>query len=163
MSRPSAVTIGQAAGSRFGVVLVDAAEMADGAARLRCSVVGRGLVVSFGADDWEHGTRPVIDRACAEQAWATLTGMTEPASSGAEAIGILRHSHEISLGMDFTAKVAALGELHGLDAQLHPAREVLAFELEQAVGSELGHVLGRDVDAVVAEPRSRFDRSAGPI
>lgn len=153
--------IGQAAGSRFGVVVVDATETGDGAARLRCTVVGRGLVVAFGAQDWEQGTRPVIGRPDAERAWEALTGIMDPPVDEAESAGVLERSHEVSLGMDFTAKVAALRELQALDGRLHPAREVLAFELQQAIGSELAHVLDRDGDEMVAELRALLDRSAG--
>ncbi len=160
MTRPSVATIGETAGSRFGVVVVDAAETVDGVARVRCSVVGRGLVVAFGADDWEQGTRPVVDRVAAEEAWTSLVTV-DPPTGEREVTGVLQRSHEISLGMDFTAKVEALRELQVLDDGLHPAREVLAFELQQAIGSELGHVLGREVDAVVAELRSRLDRTSG--
>ncbi len=152
------MAIGEAAGSRFGVVVVEGVDDAEGVVRIRCSVVGRRLAVAFGADEWEQSTRPIVDRSAAEEASSTLQHEIRPLSGEAEVVGILQRSHEVSLGMDFGAKVEALRELQALDERMHPARRALASELQQAIGSELGHVLDRDVDEIVADLRTRLDR-----
>lgn len=160
MSGPGAVVIGAAAASRYGVVVVDAAQPVDGVVRIRGTVVGRDLVVAFTGEEWEQSTRPVVTREVAERAWEALHGPRPDVGRTSHVVEVLQGCHEASLGMDFAAKVDALRELWTLDEACHPARKVVALELQQALVSELGHVLERDPTVIMAELVSQLDRSA---
>jgi hypothetical protein len=154
------VVIGAAAASRYGVVVVDAVQPVDGVVRIRGTVVGRDLVVAFTGEEWEQSTRPVVTTEVAERAWEALRGPRPDVQRASHVVEVLQGCHEASLGMDFAAKVDALRELHTLDEACHPARKVVALELQQALVSELGHVLDRDPTAVMAELGSQLDRAA---
>ncbi|MEO1059836.1 MAG: hypothetical protein AAFZ07_00355 [Actinomycetota bacterium] len=160
MSRPSPVVVGEVVGSRFGAVVVDAVEPVDGVVRVRGTVLGRDLAVAFGGEEWEQSTRPVVSDEVARSSWARLDGPDDGQPPEPEVVDVLRRCHDVSLGMDFEAKVTAVLDLRSIAGDAHPARRVLAIELHRALASELGHVLGRDDAELLAGLRVRLEGSA---